>query len=461
MEMKLSEDTFNRLSLGIIEKQRCTPEEAIQKLESLKISLVCGEKIKESLPLQAALITAVNTGKRAFLGGVYIQIPANTPCLLPWPAEKNLNDILAEVGGYVTDETPIGCFSLMFGLPGDIETNSMRVICNNWQGGVLSENIELPFDESGTIPTGGIFAGGLAIGLAFLKESGITISSCDKSVGVSLWRPDLHWLDETSKGPNINLLPKKYWLLGLGHLGQAYIWNIGLLPYQLPHDITLFLQDYDRIVEANVSAGLLCEKKDAGIYKTRKCNSWLEARGFNTIITERKFDEHTRRVNDEPFVALCGFDSASSRLNLEEAGFDLIVEAALGNSLATFDNIILHTFPEASKSSKEIWGDIDETKTEINEVIHNILKEKDKEKCGIVPLSIASKAISASFVGACSGAMVIAELLKGLHGGKRFEKIIAHLREIDNIKTTNHKKDFFTIELSRNGFSIIEKIECK
>jgi hypothetical protein len=49
--MELSENTFNRLSLGIIEKQKCTPEEAIQKLESLKIYLVCGDKIKESLPL--------------------------------------------------------------------------------------------------------------------------------------------------------------------------------------------------------------------------------------------------------------------------------------------------------------------------------------------------------------------------------------------------------------------------
>jgi hypothetical protein len=54
--MKLSEDTLNRLSLGIIEKQNCSPEDAMQKLESLSICLVCGNKIKSSLPLQAALI---------------------------------------------------------------------------------------------------------------------------------------------------------------------------------------------------------------------------------------------------------------------------------------------------------------------------------------------------------------------------------------------------------------------
>lgn len=453
--MKLSEDTFNRLSLGIIEKQKCTPEEAIQKLESLKISLVCGEKIKGSLPLQAALLTAINTAKRAFLGGVYIQIPVNTPCLLPWSEKTSLNDIVRELGGISINEMQDNCFSLMFGLPGDIETDSVRVVCNDWQGGILSDDEEILFEEYGTIPTGGIFAGGLAVGLAFLKESGITISSCDKSVGISLWRPDLHWLDGKAKGPNVTLLPIKYWLLGLGHLGQAYLWNIGMLPYSNPNDAIVLLQDYDRIVEANVSAGLLCEKDDAGIYKTRKCSSWLEKRGIKTIISERKFDENTQRVDDEPFVALCGFDTAASRLYLENAGFDLIVETALGNNLATFDNIVLHTFPDATKTVRDIWGDVDETNPEINTVVHDVLKENESEECGIVPLSIASKSISASFVGACSGALVIAELLRALNGGKRCEKIIASLRNLDNLFFEFHLEQDYSTEMSRNGSIII------
>jgi hypothetical protein len=449
--MKLSEDTFNRLSLGIIEKQNCSPEDAMQKLESLSIYLVCGDKIKSSLPLQAALITAVNTGKRAFLGGVYIQIPLDTPCLLPWPEAKIFNEILLDAGAIIIEKTPHDCFKILFGLSVD-DDNSLQVVCNDWQAGVLAENIEMPFNETGNIPTAGVFSGGLAICLSFLKLSGINISSCDKSVGISLWRPDLHWLDDSAGGPRVTLLPNKFWLLGLGHLGQAYLWNIGLLPFKAPNEITFLLQDYDRIVEANFSAGLLCERNDTGIYKTRKCNSWLETRGFNTVITERKFDEHTNRINEEPFVALCGFDSASSRLHLEGTGFDLIVESALGSNLATFDNIILHTFPEAQKSPKDIWGDVDETKQEINLPVLEILKKKDTDICGIVPLSIAGKAVSASFVGACSGALVIAEVLRGLNGGMRYEKIVAYLRAMDDIKAVKHNKGFYTTEMSRNGY---------
>ncbi|KIC89904.1 hypothetical protein [Flavihumibacter sp. ZG627] len=453
--MELSEDRFNRLSIGIIEKLKCSPIEAIQKLESLSIYLVCGEKIKTSLPLQAALITAVNTGKRAFLGGVYILMPDNTPCLLSWPEAKTFNEIILETGGVLTDNLPSDCFKIMFGLPVN-DDNSIQIVCNSWQGGILAEYEALPFDEIGNLPTAGIFSGGLAICQSFLKLAGISIACCDKTVGISLWRPDLHWLSEDAGGPQITFLPKKIWLLGLGHLGQAYLWNIGLLPYRETKEISILLQDYDRIVEANVSAGLLCDKNDTGKYKTRQCSTWLEARGFTTVITERRFDQYTRKVDEDPFVALCGFDSASSRLHLENVGFDLIVESALGGNLATFDNIILHSFPGATKSPKDIWGDVDGARQEINHSVHEVLKKHDSDICGIVPLSIAGKAISASFVGACSGAFVIAELLRGLNGGIRFEKIVAHLRDAGDLKAIQHIKGGYTTELSRNGFVSIE-----
>lgn len=81
--MKLNADTFNRLSLGIIEKERCSPDQAIRKLESLRLNLVCNENIRTSLPLQAALLTAVNTGKRAFLGGIHLIMPEAVKSLLP------------------------------------------------------------------------------------------------------------------------------------------------------------------------------------------------------------------------------------------------------------------------------------------------------------------------------------------------------------------------------------------
>lgn len=453
--MKLDTDTFNRLSLSIIEKDKCSPKEAIDKLQSLQLNLVCTEALKTSLPLQAALLTAINTGKRAFLGGVHVKMPPKVKCLLPWPDNKYLNEIVVELGASISDEVNNENFSLKFGLPGSIDDNSMQVVCNDWQAGILTNGESVSFEQTGTIPTAGIFTGGLAVFLAFLKMSAINISACDNSTGISLWRPDLHWLDSNAKGPQVKFLPTKYWILGLGHLGQAYLWNIGLLPYSPSQIATILLQDDDIIVKANLSAGLLCEVLHTGLYKTRVCSFWLEDRGFQTIITERRFDDNTKRINEEPFIALCGFDSALSRLPLENAGFDLVVETGLGSSLSTFDMIALHTFPNASKTPDEIWGSEDHTKSHINEAVYDILKDMSDEECGIIPLTISGKSISASFVGACSGALVVAELLRGLHNGMRYDKIAIQLRDIANRKAIVHKKGSYTLEHSRNGFIAI------
>src|SRR5688500_8162240 len=99
--MDLNVDSFNRLSLCLIEKFRISSEAAMEKLAALKLNLICGEKIKSSIPLQAALLTAVNTAKRAFLGGVFVEMPDTVPCLVPWPGNKSLNEVVLELGGLI------------------------------------------------------------------------------------------------------------------------------------------------------------------------------------------------------------------------------------------------------------------------------------------------------------------------------------------------------------------------
>lgn len=453
--MKLSSDSFNRLSLGIIEQYSCSPEQAMLKLTALSLNLVGTDALKSSLPLQAALLTAVNTGKRAFLGGVSVIIPENIPSLVNWPGKKSLNEIIVELGGNIVRAPVPEHFTLTFGKPGLIDNNCMQVICNNWQAGVLVNGENLPFDCSGEIPTAGIFAGAWSVFLAFLKMSRIDIASCDRTDGISLWRPDFPWLDNKAKGPSIELLPSKYWLLGLGHLGQAYLWNIGLLPYNNPAAVSLLLQDYDKIVDANWSAGLLSEKYHRNVQKTRVCSRWLEMRGFTTAITERKFDAGTKRTDDEPYLALCGFDSGFSRLHLDQAGFDLVVESGLGSSLGTFDIIAFHTFPGNSKTPQELWGEVDPAQQDFNETVYKILRKESDEVCGIIPLTISGKSMSASFIGACSAALCIAETLRGLHGGMRYDKINLQLRDIGSRNAISMGP--FKLEMSKNGFVFIHK----
>jgi len=34
-----------------------------------------------------------------------------------------------------------------------------------------------------------------------------------------------------SSKPLLSNLPNRFWVLGLGHLGQAFLWNLALLPF--------------------------------------------------------------------------------------------------------------------------------------------------------------------------------------------------------------------------------------
>ncbi len=69
--MKITENNADRLVLGLMEQYGVFYHEALALSTVLPHYFRVGDKITHSVALQAALITAVNCGKRAFLGGVY------------------------------------------------------------------------------------------------------------------------------------------------------------------------------------------------------------------------------------------------------------------------------------------------------------------------------------------------------------------------------------------------------
>jgi hypothetical protein len=264
------------------------------------------------------------------------------------------------------------------------------------------------------------------VGAAFLIVSGIDKRCADKPIGVSLWRPDLDWLDPKSGGESIESLPAKLWVLGLGHLGQAYLWAMSFLPYTESSTPLIMLQDDDDIVEANYGAGLLTEEKHVGQKKTRRCATWLEDLHYTTLITERKFDSITKRSDGEPFIAVCGFDNAQSRIHLENAGFDLVVECGIGGKLDSFDDFTIHTFPGTARTPAQLWGAPSEA--EVNKSILKEIKAIEEEKCGALYDALSKKAISTAFVGMLAGAFVIAEVVRAANCGTRYEQVNFQLR---------------------------------
>lgn len=239
-------------------------------------------------------------------------------------------------------------------------------------------------------------------------------------------------------GPTLELLPSRLWLIGLGHLGQAYLWTLGLLPYASPEEVMIVLQDTDKLTIANDSTSPLTSWDLVGQYKTRAIASWCEARGFNSRIVERLFTNDFTVAGDEPMVALCGVDNPLARSSLEDVGFARVVEAGIGRGTDEYLAFQIHSFPGA-KPARQIWGATGmepASDSPIDAAAYLDLGGRGLDQCGLTML--ANRAVGAAFVGTFASTLVIAEVLRTIAGGSMFDVIDATLRapaEVDAIPT--------------------------
>lgn len=418
----MSED-LNRLASVLMETEGVPHSRAMARLSGLRLEISCGPEIANSQALQAALLTAANCAKRSFLGGVQVRMPPAIPLLVSWPAAATLNEAVraivpAGLPGAPADEV------LYLGSAG--QPAGLLVVCDGWRAGVLAPRAHRSFRAGPDGVLGGVLGGALGVGKVFFRAVGLELRDDFASAGISLWAPESDWQDAAASGPAIQSYPKKFWLLGLGHLGQAYAWTLGFLPSQADKMLEVFLQDYDIAKRANIAAGLLSEESVLGIKKTRICSAWLEARGIKTSLIERAFGKDSKAHPNEPLVALAGFDSPVPRQFLEGHGFKYIIDGGVGHHAGNFDEIMIHTFPEATKSAEAIFAKASQARAK--RLPLELLKEFGQGACGALVDELSKTSASTSFVGACTAALVVADAIRGLHNGLRFEVLHWKLR---------------------------------
>ena len=241
---------------------------------------------------QAALLTTVALGRRVCLGGVTVMGPIDAPLILAMPLGPTLGDAVQALGGRLghdDGETPT---IVIGGRARERRAGfCVRTAVAGWRGGIVPAHSELQPNGKGAMPLSGMLAAGLAVNEAFLFMNGGMPAAGRRALGLSLWRPDreVDWLRSDKSEPALTYLPSRLWLIGLGHLGQAYLWGLGLLPYLEPANVSLVLQDIDVITESTESTSVLSDSSMVGQKKTRAMAAWAEQRGFATVLHERMF----------------------------------------------------------------------------------------------------------------------------------------------------------------------------
>lgn len=240
---------------------------------------------------QAALLTAIALGRRVFLGGVYVSCPPNVPLRVPLPLGAMLDDAVIQLGGHVGtvggDEPLI---TVGEGQKPRGTRFNVRTVFRGWRGGIMPAYCEAPAAEPNTMPLSPMLAAALAINEAFSHLRSSAAQFGRRIVGLSLWQPArADWVSKPEEEPILRYLPSRLWLIGLGHLGQGFLWGLGLMPYRDEIRLCLTLQDIDTITPASESTSILTDLRMVGMKKTREMAAWADRRGFRTNIVERRF----------------------------------------------------------------------------------------------------------------------------------------------------------------------------
>jgi hypothetical protein len=443
------------LKLELDDGRADSVEQATEIAGRYVIQIVVGNNVATSPTRQTTLLTAVNAARRAFLGGVCVYGAGDEKTTVRWGHGRSLADAVTYYGGSLVEALSHDVPTMVIGSTEEEVPGSVVIYTTweNWSGGVVAHADErLP--ETIEFPLAGVLGGSIATSEAFQHVRGYAPTG-RRPVGLSLWRPDLPWRDPEAFGPRCRALPASYWLLGLGHLGQAYAWAIGTLPYSEDEPTHLMLQDYDIVAEANDSTGLLCTTGDRGKLKTRVVAAQLEEIGFTTRMCERRFDTSTRRsqqaaestVPAEPGIALVGFDDPAPRRLLEGADFDLVVDGGLGGGTQTYLEIDVHTFPSGLQTS-ETWPEQRPKRLpeSFDQPAYRELRERladegagsgEEIACGV--LRIADQSIGAAFVGCVAAAIVLSESLRMAAGGKRYQVVSLSLRSPHHVAAVENE----------------------
>lgn len=391
---------------------------------------------------QAILLTAVALSRRVFLGGVSVSGQLGAAVTAPLPYGSTLAEAVAALGGHIGPAANDVPTIVIGSQQARRDGFGIRTIARGWRGGIVPAHAEIEAAAGHSNPLAGMLAAGLAVNEAFKHVNGATAAG-RAPVGLSLWRPSaaIDWLAPDTSEPALTFLPSRLWLIGLGHLGQAYLWGLGLLPYAAPSDVTLVLQDVDDITESTESTSILSDATMIGTKKTRAMAAWAERRGFRGSIQERLFAANFKRQPEEPAIALCGLDNAIGRRALDQVGFDMVVEAGIGRGHRDFRTMRLHTLP-GRRPTAEMWKAAAPTAELVEDrpAYAKLLAEGTLDRCGMTLL--AGKAVGAPFVGAVAAALALSEILRLLHGGPVHRLIDLDLLGMDHRTVVLHEETF-------------------
>jgi hypothetical protein len=381
----------------------CSFAAAEARLDAVRPCILLGDAQASTPAGQTAALTALVTARKCFgrvrLAGTRLDVPLSQPLLIGSTIAEAAQAIGAEIQPSI----------------GDGVTHLIRVgNASPWRGWQVSTwwdrwlaGTRLFAEPSGSaeLSLAGMFAGALAVRQIFAN---VRNGAPAREASVSLWEP-MRASSPERVGPNTCTIPTSLWFVGLGHLGQAFVWALLSLP--LRGDRYAVLQDDQRIGVENEPTSILVGDGCTGARKTRVAARWLERGGWNTELIERRHYGDIQRTEQDPPILLSGLDDVRPRRALAAHGFDYMIDAGIGHGATDFEGLQIRVIP-AGLAIDGLWLDQDPSpgRDRLMRKDAYAALEHDIGQCGVIPFADASVAVP--FVGTATAALAIAQLAR-------------------------------------------------
>lgn len=413
--------------------------DADKKLDNSSLSIQVAPGVLNTPAGEAALITAILLGARCFgkvlvSGDIEHEISA-----AKLPIGTSVSAVMAAVGA--TAEKVPSCRTLAIG-PVRSSTSEPPFVVAGWDGwrAFAAPGRSICKLGDGSNALAGIAAVALALGSAFMSELG------DPNAGrrvqeISLWAPGA--ADADSAGPASYSLPHALWLIGLGNLGQAYLWCLSWLPYADPGKLHLTLQDFDTVSKENWGTSILVERGRYGMLKTRAAEDWAIFKGFAVSRIDRPLDENLRRNPTDPGIALVGLDKIAARRALGAPGFKHIIDAGLGSTLRNFRDFRITVFDKGDDPKVHFRGVKDRDRENLESVLglpsyKKLLEKSEDGRCGA--LILAGQPIVLPFISALTAALSVAQAIRLESGSKPCKAIVGSIDDMRSLRAMKSER---------------------
>ncbi len=381
-------------------------DQAAAALDSVHVAVVTSSGEITSAAGQAAVLTAVNTAVKCF-GKATLVCPRDLPLEAKVPLGADLFAAAKACGAEVSASLPLGVTHIIATGSTPVADAFVRCWWNGWSAGLIPGWDYEPCGSCGNA-LAGVFAGALAVREVFANVIGRRPVINRRTV-ISLWQP---WQcgDVLEDAPGVLTLPRSLWLVGLGHVGQGFLWSLAFLPAGGAHAI---LQDDQTVGEENVATGLVTTLHDFEIHnkKARVAARWLEGAGWTTSLIERRNYGDLKLTDDDPPVVLTSLDEPTARLAIANAGHSFMIDAGVGHGAFDFEIGQIRVVPKGADTDG-LWAHTSKPKN-VDAMLEKPAYREHARKydgCGTFTLAEASAAVP--FVGAAMGALTIAQLLR-------------------------------------------------